>query len=191
MMKTMGLHLKLMGALVIGGGLSIALPLAFSSAATASAPGQYCVASVTGQSAVECFSTFGASISFATGGQVQLANATEARYVAPSELQTGDSPPPPSVVLAIDYTGTGYSGNSLVWTGSGCSSTVGGANMPSGWDDVTESVAAYSGCATTLFEQKNYGQPEYAIHVNASVSSLGSFNNKADSQLFCNYYGCI
>ena len=65
-----------------------------------------------------------------------------------------------------------------------------GANMPAGWDDVTESVAAYSGCATTLFEQKNYGQPEYAIHVNASVSSLGSFNNEADSQLFCNYFGC-
>ena len=186
-MKNIGLHSRLIGVLVLGGGLLIALPLALTSGASASAPGQYCVASLAGQSTVECFTTFGASVSFATGGTVNLTNAAVARYVTPSELQADVSPD--SDVLAIDYTGTGYSGSSLVWTGAGCTSTVGGANMPAGWDDVTESVAAYSGCATT-FEQKNYGQPEYAIHVNASVSSLGSFNNEADSQLFCNYFGC-
>ena len=162
---------------------------------------QYCVASVTGQSALECFSTFGASVSFATGGQVQLSNATNARYVSPSELQTDqggtsataspDSPPPPSVVLAIDYSGTGYTGSTLVWTGSGCSSTVGGANIPGYFNDLTESVAAYSGCATTLFWNTNYGPPDYPIGVNGAVSSLGSFNNEASSQLFCNYYGCV
>lgn len=95
-------------------------------------------------------------------------------------------------VEAVDYSGTGYSGSSLTWTytQSGCP-VVNGNHMPSGWGDRVQSVIAYSGCATTVFATSNYGQPSYAIGVDGSASPLGAMNDKGNSQLFCNYYGCI
>lgn len=189
--------MKLIGALTLVGGLIGVAPAMASAAPTVGGSGSFCVASTTSASPTECFSTFGASISYATSGHVSLSNSTAARYVAPSELgasttsaATALTPPPPSVVLAIDYSGSGYTGSTLVWTGAGCSSTVGGNNIPSYFNDLTRSVAAYSGCATTLFANANYGSPAYLIGVNGAVSDMGSFDGTASSQLFCNYFGC-
>lgn len=189
---------KLFGVITLIGGMTLALPLVANAATPANGSGTYCVASTSSNTPVQCFSTFEASISYATQGRVSLANATDARYVSPSELGSNGavSPtnsvlaPASNVVLAIDYSGSSYTGSSLVWTGTGCSATVGGANMPSSFNDKTRSVAAYSGCATTLFANANYGSPAYLIGVNGAVSDMGSFDDTASSQLFCNYYGC-
>src|SRR5665213_2801368 len=183
---------KLLGATALVGGMFLTLP----QEAFATSAGQYCVGFVSSGAPEQCFTTFGASISAATDGRVVLANATSARYVSPSELSSpssggGFTPlavPPPSVVLGIIYSGSNYTGSSFVWTGTGCSATVGGNNMPGGWNDRTRSVATYSGCATTLFANTNYGSPAYLIHVNSAVSDLGSFDGTASSELFCNYY---
>ncbi len=126
-----------------------------------------------------------------------MAHATASSEVSPAELGESsatpasmNSVPPPSLVLAIDYATSSYRGTTLTWTGSGCSSNIGGANIPSWFNDTAQSVHAYSGCATTLFWNATYGPPSYPVHVNGSVATMGSFNNEASSQRFCNYYGC-
>jgi hypothetical protein len=62
--------------------------------------------------------------------------------------------------------------------------------MPSGWNDVVSSVIAYSGCATTLYHDANFGGAVYRIGVNAAVASLGSFNDQTSSQKWCPIYPC-
>lgn len=64
------------------GGLMVALPVLASAAASTSLSGAYCVASASGSTTVQRFSTFGASISYATGGLVNLSNANVACYVS-------------------------------------------------------------------------------------------------------------
>lgn len=187
---------KALGGMILAAGASVAVPVLLGSTASANSGGRYCVESVTPGSTATCFSSFGASISFATGGRVNLANAAVSRDVSASELGETTTPastnsvPLGSLVLAIDYATSSYRGTTLTWTGSGCSSTIGGGNIPSWFNDTAQSVHAYSGCATTLFWNANYGPPSYPVHVNGSVATMGSFNNEASSQLFCDYYGC-
>jgi hypothetical protein len=186
--------LKMISAATLIAGL-VAFPTIAGASGSTGGSGSYCVASLSSSNQPVCFNTFGASISYATNGRVSLSNASIARYVSPSELGSSAaisaSPQSPaSLVLAIDYSGSNYTGTSLVWNGAGCTASSGGNNMPSFFNDLTRSVVAYSGCATTLFANANYGSPAYLVHVNAAVSDLGSFDGTASSQLFCNYYGC-
>ena len=187
----------MLGGMILAIGASVAVSVLLGSTASANSGGRYCVQSVAPGSTATCFSSFGASISFATGGRVNLAHATASSEVSPAELGESsatpasmNSVPPPSLVLAIDYATSSYRGTTLTWTGSGCSSNIGGANIPSWFNDTAQSVHAYSGCATTLFWNATYGPPSYPVHVNGSVATMGSFNNEASSQLVCNYYGC-
>ena len=197
-MRNFNRFTKLLGIVALVGGVTLTIPSAVNAATPTNGSGPYCVTSTSSNGSVQCFSTFGGSFSYATHGLVVLANASAARHVSPSEMGVGASNsqsssilvPPPSMVLAIDYSGSGFSGATLVWTGTGCSATVGGANMPSSFNNKAKSVAAYDGCATTLFANANYGSPAYLIGVNGSAYDMGSFDDTASSQLFCNYYGC-
>ena len=183
------MHRTKLGRVILGVILAVGVggvvPVVVGSAASATGVGRYCVESVTSGSTATCFSTFGASISFATGGRVHLANATQSRNVTATELGETSSSAGPSttaapntLVLAIDYATSSYRGTTLTWTGSGCTSSVGGNNIPSWFNDTAQSVHAYSGCATTLFWNANYGPPSYPIKVNGSVSTMGAFNNE-------------
>ena len=90
-MKNFNILSKLFGVITLIGGITLALPLIANAATPTNGSGSYCVASVSSNTPVQCFSTFGASISYATHGQVTLTNASVARYVSPSELGTGAS----------------------------------------------------------------------------------------------------
>jgi hypothetical protein len=99
--------------------------------------------------------------------------------------------PQTTYVAAVDYSGTNYTGSSLTWTTPylNCNPLTGN-NMPAGWNDTVQSIIAYSGCATSIFWNANYGQPVFNIGVDGSASTLGSMNKQGSSQLFCSYYGC-
>lgn len=89
-MKRMSVHRVLSGlsAMLLSTVVMVGVSGASATAASASPSTPYCVASVSGTS-MRCFSTFGASITYATGGRVHLANATVARHVSSAELGQG------------------------------------------------------------------------------------------------------
>jgi hypothetical protein len=137
---------------------------------------------------VHCYQTFDAAIGAATNGRVHLKNAAMSRAVSATEL-SGDVPQT-TYVLSIDYQNANFGGSTFTWFQSAPCGSYQTSSMPSGWNDVISSVAAYSGCATTLYWNVNFGTPTYAIGVNGSSANLGTFNDKASSQKWCPVYPC-
>jgi len=175
--------------------LAAILLLAIPTAAHAanSTPQQHCIAQAIARGAneqpsVRCYRTFRAAISAATKGRVDLRNATTSRAVSSQEL-AGDSPLT-TYVLSIDYQNANFGGSTFTWVQSSPCGYYQTGSMPSGWNDVVSSVADYSGCATTLYWNANFGSPIYVIGVNASVANLGTFNDKTSSQKWCPVYPC-
>jgi len=93
-------------------------------------------------------------------------------------------------VLSIDYKDANFGGSTFTWYQTSTCGSFQTGSMPSGWNDMISSVAAYSGCATTLFYNINFGQPTYLITVNGNAASLGSMNDKTSSQKWCHTYPC-
>jgi hypothetical protein len=171
----------------------LATPTAVSAAS--STHQRHCIAQAVAQDtnekpSVRCYQTFGAAISAATKGRVTLKNATTARAVSSAELAAGSESPLTVYVLSIDYQNASFGGSTFTWTQSSPCGYYQAGSMPSGWNDVVSSVADYSGCATTLYWNSNFGSPIYAIGVNASVANLGTFNDKTSSQKWCPAYPC-
>jgi hypothetical protein len=165
----------------------------FASAASTATTVRHCIAepAAAGETApaMQCFSTFAAAISAATNGRVQLSQATAAGAVTPDELNAGASPLT-SVVIGIDYTGTSFTGSSLTWFQSAACGSYTASSMPTGWNDVISSAATYSGCGSTLYQNINFGGTTSSVGVNASKSTLGTFNGQASSQKWCTSSSC-
>jgi hypothetical protein len=176
--------------------VSVAALLLFSApvdalaAGTAPSSGQHCVASAipAGSSAapaVTCYATFAQSIRAATGGRVSLPAAAAAGSVSPDEINAGPLAPDTTYVLSIDYTGSNFTGNTLTWSQSSRCGRFQASSMPSGWNDVVSSVAAYSNCANSLYKNNNFGTPRYNIGRNGSSGNLQSLNNATSSEKWC------
>jgi peptidase inhibitor family I36 len=175
----------------------IAILLLADAAAVDAAPNsassqRHCIqkASTTGSlnEHVQCFKTFDAAISAATGGRVNLRSASSGRLVSPTEL--GGAGPLTQVILSIDYHDANFSGSTFTWyasTGCGFYQT---SSMPSGWNDVVSSVDVFSSCAETLYHDSNFGGSTFRIGVNGSAASLGSFNDQTSSEKWCPVYPC-
>jgi hypothetical protein len=174
--------------------LLLATPTAVSAtSATSSTHQRHCIAQAVTQGTneqptVRCYQTFGAAINAATKGRVDLKNATTSRAVSSAEL-AGDGPLT-TYVLSVDYQNSNFGGSTFTWTQSSPCGYYQTGSMPSGWNDVVSSVADYSGCATTLYWNSNFGSPIYVIGVNQSVANLGTFNDKTSSQKWCPVYPC-
>src|SRR5580765_2378544 len=157
-------------------------------------PHSYCVVDVSKAAAPKhCFTTFAASISFATNGRVHLSNAATARNVSAKELATAspsDITPDTTYVLSIFFQYTNYGGDTLTSTGTGVCGYWQMSSMPSGWNDKPSSLRNYSGCAATLFWDVGFGQPKYDTGVDASVPSFSNFDNKTSSVKWCPHLGC-
>jgi hypothetical protein len=164
-------------------------------AASASASQRHCVAraipvGTNEHASVRCYGTFGAAINAATNGRVKLKDATTSRSVSSAELTGGSDSPLTTYVLSVDYQNANFGGSTFTWVQSSPCGYYQAGSMPSGWNDVVSSVAAYSGCATTLYWNANFGTPTYHIGVNGSVANLGTFNDKTSSQKWCPVYPC-
>jgi hypothetical protein len=170
------------------------------SSASAQPAARHCVAqpsATPGQPpAMQCFSTFAAAISAATDGVVQLSASTPVgplpdwAITADSAVATHSAGPLTSVILSIDYTGTNESGSSLTWVKStGCGS-YSASSMPTGWNDVVSSVSNFNGCGTTLYQNTSFSGSTFSVAVNATATTLGSFNRQASSQKWCTSNSC-
>jgi len=93
-------------------------------------------------------------------------------------------------VVSIEWTGSNYTGSSLTWEGPSPCGAYANSSMPRGWNDAIRSVAQYSGCATTLYWDINFGGATRAIDVNASVPDLGDFDAHVSSQKWCPVFSC-
>jgi len=136
--------------------------------------------------AASAFATFAEAIAVATDNRLQLAPSTTTGDVTEQQLDAASRDGPlTDVVIGIDYSGSNFSGNSLTWTKpSGCG-TYSTSSMPAGWNDVIKSVQNFNGCATTLYQNINFGGSTSTTAVNSSSSDLGSFDSQASSQKWC------
>jgi hypothetical protein len=156
-------------------------------AAGAAPSAQHCVARAipadsTAAAVVTCYGTFAQSIRAATGGRVSLPATAAPGSVTPDQLNAGPLAPDTTYVLSIDYAGSNFTGNTLTWTQSSRCGSFQASSMPSGWNDVVSSVAAYSNCANTLYQNNNFGGATFRIGENGSAGNLGSMNNQTSSQ---------
>jgi len=174
--------------LTVGPAISLGAPSARA------ATQRHCIAPALGAApSMRCFATFADAISAASGGRVVLDPAAPASLL-PAAAQTtnrfGEANPRTTVIIGIDYTGTSFSGSSLTWYESaGCGSYL-ASSMPPGWNDVVRSVANYSNCGSTLYQNSNYGGSKSSVGVDDAASTLGSFNSETSSQKWCTTNSC-
>jgi len=154
------------------------------------ATGPHCVARL-GASlpSLRCFNTLSDAIAAATHGRVHLPQGTTGPQIRDMALIQGAAASN-IYVLSVEWTGSNFSGPSLTWEGSSPCGYYANSSMPSGWNDTIRSVAQYSGCATTLYWDINFGGPTYPINVNAQVADLGGFDKNMSSQKWCPAYPC-
>ncbi|HEY7145209.1 MAG TPA: hypothetical protein VH637_13270 [Streptosporangiaceae bacterium] len=169
-------------------------PAAALAAAPAGAAHRACLAQATpaghrAPAVITCYATFAQSISAATGGRVRLPADTAPGSVSPDQIDAGAAPDA-TVVIAIDFQNVNFSGASLTWTEAAKCGSFQAASMPAGWNDVISSVEAFSGCATTLYQNNNFGGATFSVAKNGAAASLGSFNDKASSQKWCTAAPC-
>jgi hypothetical protein len=113
----------------------------------------------------------------------------QAMHAAGSATRTGEGSLT-SVVIGTDYSSTGFAGSSLTWIEPAGCGTYSASSMPTGWNDVIESVRNMNGCGTTLYQNTSFGGLTSSVPVNGSSSSLGSFNRQASSQRWCTSGTC-
>lgn len=129
--------------------------------------------------------------SASTGVPVAVCYPTFAQAMhGAGSVTRSDGGPLTSVVIGVDYSSTGFAGSTLTWTEpSGCGSYA-ASSMPTGWNDVVESVQNFNGCGTTLYQNTSFGGLTASVAVNGSKSSLGVFNQTASSQKWCTSNTC-
>ena len=179
-----GLHVAASITLIIGaaqiGGRPVGATLP---AGLSGGRGRHCVAQL-GALTMRCFAALNAAVADATGGRVQLLAGTTGAALRAIPLNRGAGASDYHVV-SIEWTRSNYSGASLTWQAPSSCGDYASSSMPRGWNDAIRSVAQYSGCATTLYWDVNFGGADDVIGVNASVPELGSFDGNVSSQKWC------
>jgi hypothetical protein len=160
--------------------------------AAASGPhGRHCVAQLgISQPTMRCFAALNAAVAAATNGRVQLRSNLTGADLRSIPLNGAAAAPGDYYVVSIEWTGSNYTGSSLTWQAPSPCGIYANSSMPRGWNDTIRSVAQYSGCATTLYWDINFGGATRAIDVNASVPDLGDFDANLSSQKWCPVLRC-
>jgi hypothetical protein len=187
------LLLSLIGLLTIGG--TAAASAAPSSHHKSASQAQYCVAMAepagsTATPVATCYSTFSASIYAATSGRVRLPASAKPGSVTPDQLNAGGAVPATTYVLSLDYANANFVPPVLTWEQTSKCGSFQASSMPSGWNDVISSVITENGCATTLYQNVNFGGSTYSVGRNSSAASLGSFDDQASSEKWCTAKPC-
>ena len=184
-----GLHMAASIALMIGAAQIGGRPVgATPPAGPSSGHGRHCVAEL-GASTMRCFAALNAAVAAATDGRVQLLASTAGAALRAIPLNDGAGASDYHVV-SIEWTRSNYSGASLTWQAPSSCGDYASSSMPRGWNDAIRSVAQYSGCATTLYWDVNFGGATQAIDVDASVPDLGSLDANVSSQKWCPVFSC-
>lgn len=162
---------------------------------SADAGARHCVAQSvpagTSSAPMQCFSSFSQSIVVATGGRVHLPENVDPATVTPDILNASAiSTSSTWYVLSLEWNRSSYTGSSLAWQATAPCGYDTVSNFPSSWNDQMESIALYSGCATTLYWDSNFNGATYAIHVDDSVPDLGQFDLQTSSEKWCATFPC-
>ena len=187
-----GLHVAASIALVIGATQmgSTAIGDAHP-AGPSSSHGRHCIAQLGApQPTMRCFAGLNAAVAAATNGRVQVPSTITGAALATMQLNSAAVAASDYDVVSIEWTGSNYSGASLTWQTQAPCGHFSSSSMPRGWNDTIRSVAQYSGCATTLYWDINFGGASRAIDVNASVADLGSLDANVSSQKWCPVFSC-
>jgi hypothetical protein len=201
-------HLKRAAAAFGIAGLALlAVPAAAAQAAPAADPPgeRHCVAFLTGGAStsvpeLQCFDTFGEALGRASGGRLttgpknagdamgdpQFHAAVDAANAA-AERARGIGAAVVNTVISIQYTGSGYTGSDLIWSGQSgnCSTSTNNvdyeiSSMPAGWDNLLSSVKLYANCWEEEYEHTSYNGASLTYHGNRS--SLGAaMDNRTSS----------
>jgi hypothetical protein len=174
-------------ALVIG-----AMQTGTTVPAAASGPhARHCVARLgASQPTMRCFAGLNAAVAAATSGRVQLLSNITGADLRSIPLNSAGAASGDYYVVSIEWTGANYTGASLTWQATAPCGNYANSSMPRGWNDTIRSVAQYSGCATTLYWDINFGGDSRAIDVNASMLDLGDFDANVSSQKWCPVFSC-
>jgi hypothetical protein len=184
-----GLHVAAAIALIIDAAQMGGRPVvATLPAGPSSGHGRNCVAQL-GAPTMRCFGALNAAVAAATDGRVQLLAGTTGAALQAIPLNRGAGASD-SRVVSIEWTGSNYSGASLTWQAPSSCGDYASSSMPRGWNDAIRSVAQYSGCATTLYWDVNFGGDTLPVDVNASVPDLERFDGNVSSQKWCPDFPC-
>lgn len=149
---------------------------------------RHCVAQL-GAPTMRCFGALNAAVAAATDGRIQLPAGTTGAAIRAIPLNRGAGASDYRVV-SIEWTRSNYSGASLTWQAPSSCGDYASSSMPRGWNDAIRSVAQYSGCASTLYWDVNFGGDTLPIGINASVADLGHFDANVSSQKWCPVLPC-
>jgi hypothetical protein len=150
-----------------------------------------------------CYDTIAEVMSAATGGTVVLPPTTEASVVDEPTLRAAGYAPEAAtlgaIVIGTDYTGPNYTGTSLTITApTGCLDRGTGASftwllnaMPTGWDNVVQSVLSSSDCGqTAVFDLPNQGGISLMTST-CRAPTLGALVNRTSSQKWIRGQQCF
>ena len=137
-----------------------------------------------------CYATFAGSIFAATSGRVRLPASAKPGSVTPDQINASGAVPATTYVLSLDYANANFVPPVLTWEQTSKCGSFQASSMPSGWNDVISSVITESGCATTLYENINFGGSTFSVGRNSSAATLGTFNDKASSEKWCTAKPC-
>lgn len=123
--------------------------------------------------ATQCFATFAAGVTYATGGRVTTGDpSTTQRQLAAAPLSSGLE------IRAILFVNSNYGGSTFtIYDYDVC--TWKQPSMPSGWDDVVSSVQVGSRCGISLYENGTYGGAQ--LNVQANTTYVGDAMNDRTS----------
>lgn len=135
------------------------------------APARHCVS--TPKHATQCFATFSAGVSFATGGRETTNDPGVAmRQVTAVPLSGGLE------IRAVLFVNSGYGGSTFtIYDYDVC--TWKQPSMPSGWDNVVSSAQVGSRCGISLYENPTYGGAQ--LNIRASTTYVGDAMNDRTS----------
>jgi hypothetical protein len=160
-------------------------------AAATGPAGRHCVARLGGSvPTMRCFAALNAAVEAATNGRVRLLATITGADLRSIPLNRATAASNDYYVVSIEWTGPNYTGASLTWQATSPCGNYANSSMPRGWNDTIRSVAQYSGCATTLYWDVNFGGASRAIDVNVSVLDLGNFDANVSSQKWCPVFSC-
>ncbi|MBC7228500.1 MAG: hypothetical protein H5T61_14915 [Thermoflexales bacterium] len=132
-----------------------------------------------------CFDTFSKALFFATEGAIQLPVPAEPGEVTEEMLTPAQS----NTVIGIDYSGSNFSGSTLISVTSNPNGCFDGSiyvlsSMPSGWANTISSAKSYQGCARFY----HYDYPNYegaVINCGYSCATMGAMDNQTESEKWC------
>ena len=145
-----------------------------------------CVADATGTAPMRCFATFDEALK-ASGAQLTQGSKNTQSASDPAATERAGVAAAATYVLSIDYTGSNYTGNALIWTGpSPCTTRTTDVDyqipsMPAGWDNVISSYKTYANCWGKDWENTNYTGA--SVGYNGSRSYIGAaLDNRTSSE---------